>query len=141
MKFDKPRSFVNLFAWCCSFDHFTVSTSSASSETNLNEMPPRRKRKAATREETKLKKHKDDCMTRCLFLKICLNSDRYRWSVRDFTQRGLMLLKKLNQGQKLSIKAKCCYEYWSIINQINDINKIIVIILFLALSLKVFLMS
>jgi len=28
-------------------------------------MPPRRKRKAATREETKLKKQKDECLTRC----------------------------------------------------------------------------
>jgi len=27
-------------------------------------MPPRRKRKAATREETKLKKQKEDCLTR-----------------------------------------------------------------------------
>ena len=46
------------------FSHSTVSPSSVSSETSLKDMPPRRKRKAATREETKLKKQKEDCLTR-----------------------------------------------------------------------------
>lgn len=44
-------------------DNGKASTSGVSSETVSIEMPPRRKRKAATKEETKLKKQKEDCVT------------------------------------------------------------------------------
>lgn len=55
---------IYIFLFLAFFLYLTASTSGISSEIVSTEMPPRRKRKTTTKEETKLKKQREDCVTR-----------------------------------------------------------------------------